>query len=99
MGDPSMLEASTLWDLVERRAEATPDALFALDDRGESLSFAGYRDACLRVAAGLRTLGVAEDSRVSWILPSRLSTLVLIGALSRLAAIQNPIIPIVTSRK
>ena len=45
--------APTLWELIERRAAATPDAVLAHEDTGEELTFAGYRDACLRAAAGL----------------------------------------------
>ncbi len=97
--DDDRLEASTLWRLVERRAERTPDALFAIDDAEAALSFAGYRDACLRVAAGLRDSGVREGSAVAWMLPSRLSTLVLIGALCRLGAVQIPIVPIYRHRE
>ena len=32
---------------------ATPDAVLAHEDTGQELTFAGYRDACLRAAAGL----------------------------------------------
>ena len=91
MSQPSLLEAPTLWELVELRAETTPAALMAIDDRERSLTFADYRDACLRVAAGLNALGVGEGSAVSWVLPTRLDSLVLIGALARLAAIQTAI--------
>ena len=45
-----MIEAPTLWRLVEARAQATPDARFALDEQGRSLSFAELHDEALRVA-------------------------------------------------
>lgn len=98
-GDVPLLEADTLWDLIELRARTSPGDLFGVDDQGSSLSFEGYRDACLDAAAGLQALGVVEGSAVSWMLPTRLLSMVLIGALSRLSAVQNPIIPIYRHRE
>ncbi len=92
--------ASTLWGLIERRAEATPDALLAHEDTGHELTFAGYRDASLRAAAGLHAdHGVGPDTGVSWELPTWNESLVLVGALSRLGARQNPLIPIYRGRE
>ena len=67
MTDSPLLEAGTLWDLIELRANTSPDDLFGLDDREQALSFSDYRNACLRAAAGLQALGVREGSAVSWI--------------------------------
>ncbi len=89
----------TLWQLVEERAEASPDARMALDEAGRTMTFADYHLRCLRAAAGLAALGVREGSNVSWILPSRFEALVLCGALSRLGAVQNPILPIYRQRE
>ena len=94
-----MILAAGLWDLVERRARATPDALFAVDDQGRSLSFAGYRDAALRCAAGLAARGLRADANVSWQLPTRLDAMLLCAALARLGAVQNPILPIYRERE
>ena len=94
-----MIEASTLWELIEARAAATGDALFAVDETDRRLSFAAYRDAALRCAAGLHAAGVREGTRVSWMLPTRLESLILVGALARLGAIQNPILPIYRERE
>lgn len=88
-----------LWNLVEARARATPDALCCLDESGRSLSFAGFRDAAIRAAAGLRDLGVGDGYPVTWILPTRIVSLVLFAALARLSALQNPIIPIYRKRE
>lgn len=87
------------WALIERRAAATPDRLFATDERGRELSFAGLRDAALAVAAGLADLGVGPGSTVSWQLPTWLETLTLSAALCRLGAVQNPMIPFLRSRE
>jgi len=92
--------APTLWGLIEARAAATPDALLAHEDTGGELTFAGYRDACLRAAAGLRAdHGVGAGTSVSWELPTWNESLVLVGALARLGARQNPLIPIYRHRE
>ncbi|MCG8589771.1 MAG: AMP-binding protein [Proteobacteria bacterium] len=94
-----MIEARGLWDLIERRAEATPDARFAIDESDRELSFAAYREAALRCAAGLHEDGVSAGDVVSWQLPTWLESLVLVGALARLGAVQNPILPIYRERE
>ena len=88
-----------LWALVEERAAKTPEALFAVDERDRALSFAGYRDAALRAAAGLHDLGIREGTAVSWQLATRLEALVLVAALARLGALQNPILPFLRERE
>ena len=94
-----MIDAPSYWALVERRARETPDALLALDEQGRTLSFGGLEQEALRVAAGLAALGVARDEVVSWMLPTRLSALVLMSALARLGAVQNPLVPIYRERE
>ena len=86
-----MFEARSLWELVERRAEATPDAPIAIDSDGRSLTFDEFRADAERAAGGLASLGVAEGTVVSWQLPTWLESMVLVAALSRLSALQNPI--------
>ena len=91
---------TSLWELIERRADATPDAVLAHEDTGAELTFAEYRDACLRAAAGLHAdHGVGRDTGVSWELPTWNESLVLVGALARLGARQNPLIPIYRGRE
>jgi acyl-CoA synthetase (AMP-forming)/AMP-acid ligase II len=94
-----VLDAGSLWDLVVRRAAATPDALFAVDDEDRTLSFAGYRDAALRCAAALAARGVGEGTPVAWQLPTRIETMVLAAALARLSAVQVPLLPIHRERE
>jgi cyclohexanecarboxylate-CoA ligase len=90
----------TLWELIEARADTSPDATMAIDEAERTLTFGGYRDWCERVAAGLAAEhGVGEGTRVSWVLPSRFEALVLTGALARLGAVQNPILPIYRHRE
>jgi acyl-CoA synthetase (AMP-forming)/AMP-acid ligase II len=64
------------------------------------MTFSGYRDACLRAAAGLFVdHGVTTSTSVSWELPTWNESLVLVGALARLGARQNPLIPIYRHRE
>jgi cyclohexanecarboxylate-CoA ligase len=94
-----MLEAASLWELIERRADETPDAPMVVDETRQNLTFANYRDAALRVAAGLHAQGIGEGSIVTWILPTTNQAFVLVGALCRLGAIQNPVLPIYRERE
>ncbi|MEO5839123.1 MAG: AMP-binding protein [Acidimicrobiales bacterium] len=89
----------TLWRLIERRASETPAAQMVVDERGQSLTFAEYRDAAERVAAGLHDRGVGTGTIVSWQLPTWIESMVLVAALSRLGAIQNPLVPIYRARE
>ena len=89
----------TVWDLIVRRALESPDAVMAVDERLRSMTFAEYRDRCERVAAGFHGRGVAAGSHVSWQLPTGLEALVVFGALSRLQAVQNPIVPTYRDRE
>jgi acyl-CoA synthetase (AMP-forming)/AMP-acid ligase II len=94
-----MIEAPTLWQLIEERARATPEGRMAIDPSGREIDFATYREAALRTAGGLTDLGVGPGVTVSWMLTTRIESLILIGALSRLDALQNPILPIYRTRE
>jgi cyclohexanecarboxylate-CoA ligase len=92
-------DARSLWELIERRAEATPDGVLAVDEDGRTMTFGDYRAASERAAAGLADAGLAEGTAVSWQLPTWLESMVLVGALSRLGVVQNPILPIYRERE
>jgi acyl-CoA synthetase (AMP-forming)/AMP-acid ligase II len=92
-------DAGSLWELIERRAAETPDAVLAVDEDKRTMTYGEYRDAAERAAAGLAELGVGEGTPVSWQLPTWIESLVLVGALSRLGAVQNPILPIYRQRE
>jgi len=94
-----MNSARRLWTLVEERATASPDRLLAVDEHGRSLTFGAYRAEAERVAAFGATLGIRPDTRVAWQLPSRLESIVLVSALSRLCATQIPMLPIYRERE
>src|SRR6478735_5767521 len=90
---------TSLWDLIERRAEDTPDARFVIDEHGHTLTFAEYRDASEQAAAALHARGIGEGDVVSWQLPTWIEAMVLVGGLARLGAVQNPILPIYRERE
>jgi acyl-CoA synthetase (AMP-forming)/AMP-acid ligase II len=89
----------TFWALVERRAASSPDAVALEDEQGRTLTFEGFRAAAEAVAAGLSERGVRAGTVVSWQLPTAIDTEVLMVALTRLGAVQNPIVPIMRERE
>ncbi len=98
-GEAVGLEGRGLWELVERRAAATPGSLLGIDERGRSLRFDEFADAARRVAAGLAARGVTEGTVVAWQLPTWLESMVLAAALARLGACQVPLIPSYRARE
>ncbi|MDX1512036.1 MAG: AMP-binding protein, partial [Nitriliruptorales bacterium] len=94
-----MIDGRNLWDLIVLRAEETPDRQMLVDQDGASITFGDYHNRAEKVAAGLAALGVGEGTVVSWQLPTWIESVVLVGALRRLGAIQNPILPIYRDRE
>ena len=92
MSDP-IYDATTLWELVERRAAATPDVPMLLDPEDRRVTFGEFKAWAERVAAGYHALGITAGTRVTWQLPTRVESIVASFALARLGAVQNPIIP------
>jgi cyclohexanecarboxylate-CoA ligase len=91
-------DARSIWELIEQRADATPDRVM-LYDGDRSTTFAQYRELAERAAAGLHALGANAEDHVSWQLPTWTESAVLVGALCRLGAIQNPMLPIYRYRE
>ena len=89
----------TYWGLVEQAARAHPDRVVLVDDFGRRLTNSQLRDAAECTAAALAERGVGPGSVVSWQLPSTLETMVVMAALTRLGAVQNPILPIWRERE
>src|SRR4051794_15134266 len=79
-------------EVVSQRAERTPHALFMADTSGATLTFGELAEAVERTAAGIAQWGVNPGDVVSWQLPNGCSTVVLMLALRRLSAVQNPLI-------
>ncbi|RJF91676.1 class I adenylate-forming enzyme family protein [Noviherbaspirillum saxi] len=82
----------SLWDLLLRRVELSPDAPMLVEPDGCVWSFAQAARQVERIAAGLYARGVAPGTQVTWQLPSHAQTVFLSFALARLGAIQNPVI-------
>jgi cyclohexanecarboxylate-CoA ligase len=97
--DSPLFDVSTIWELVRRRAQATPNAPVLFDEAGRTLTFRELADRAERVAAGLQELGVGPGSPVTWQLPTRIETVVVSLALARLGAVQNPVIHIYRERE
>ena len=92
-------DASTLWELLERRADRSPDAPMLIDEQDRTVSFGEFKAWSERVAAGLIGLGITPDTPVAWQLPTRIESIVLSFALARLGTTQLPIIPIYRERE
>jgi acyl-CoA synthetase (AMP-forming)/AMP-acid ligase II len=86
-------QTDSLWELIEQRAAATPDRVM-LYDGDRVTTFAQYKDMVEHAAAGLYAMGIGENTNVSWQLPTWTESAVLVGALARLGAVQNPMLPI-----
>jgi len=86
--------SKTYWGLVEEAAHAHPERIVLVDDYGRSLTNAELRDAAERTAAALAQRGIGDGTVVSWQLPTTLETMVVMVALTRLGAVQNPVLPI-----
>ncbi|MGY1436342.1 class I adenylate-forming enzyme family protein [Streptomyces reniochalinae] len=96
--------ARTLWELLVRRAELTPEApvlIQAADDPSEdrTVTFGMLRRHAERTAAGLYEEGVRPGHTVAWQLPTRIETVVLSLALARIGARQTPVIPVYGERE
>jgi acyl-CoA synthetase (AMP-forming)/AMP-acid ligase II len=90
----------TIWQLVERRAAEEPDAVLLVDERGVELTNEGLRARAERVAAAVAAdHGVRPGTRVAWIRPTWIDAAVFACALSRLGAVQIPIVPIWRERE
>jgi acyl-CoA synthetase (AMP-forming)/AMP-acid ligase II len=90
---------STFWALVEHAAGARPDAVTVSDDHGRTLTRSSLVAQSEAVAAALAARGVAPGTRVSWQLPTTIEAVVLLVALARLGALQNPLIPLLRQRE
>ncbi|MGW5468072.1 class I adenylate-forming enzyme family protein [Streptomyces chartreusis] len=94
----TLSSSRTLWDLLARRADVSPDRPVLLQD-DRTLTFGALRARAERVAAGLYDMGVRPGTVVAWQLPTRIETALLSFALARLGAVQSPVIPFYRDRE
>ena len=85
---------TTFWTLIADAAQRGSNRPLLADDHGRSLTARQLHDAACTTAAALAERGIREGTVVSWQLPTTLETMVVMAALARLGAVQNPIIPI-----
>src|SRR5262249_61614530 len=71
-----------------------PNRRILADEYGRSLTARELHDAACATAAAFAGRGIGAGTVVSWQLPTTLETMVVMAALARLGAVQNPIIPI-----
>ncbi|OBK27926.1 cyclohexanecarboxylate-CoA ligase [Mycobacterium asiaticum] len=88
------LIADTFWGLLEEAARLHPDRVVLADDYGRQLTSVQLRRSALTCAAALAQKGIGVGTVVSWQLPTTLETMVVMAALTRLGAVQNPVLPI-----
>ncbi|CAN5152415.1 cyclohexanecarboxylate-CoA ligase [soil metagenome] len=91
--DAAGLRSADVWQLTADRAELTPDRELAVDEHGRRVTFAGFRDLAASIAATPTARGVRPWTVVSWQLPTTSEAMALSVALSRIGAVQNPVIP------
>ncbi len=83
---------TSVWGQLDSCAAVRGDRPALFDESGRTLTFAELVAAAERVAAGLYATGIGAGSRVTWQLPTRIDTVILMLALCRLGAVQNPVI-------
>jgi cyclohexanecarboxylate-CoA ligase len=85
---------TTYWSLIADAAQRGSERPLLADEHGRSLTARQFHDAACATAAAFAERGISAESVVSWQLPTALETVVVMAALARLGAVQNPIIPI-----
>ncbi len=85
---------TTFWTLIADAAQRGSNRPLLADEHGRSLTARQLHDAACATAAAFAERGIGPGTVVSWQLPTALETMVVMAALARLGAVQNPIIPI-----
>jgi cyclohexanecarboxylate-CoA ligase len=85
-------------DFLDEVAAATPGKVAAIDSRGQ-LTYAELKRLSDHAALGLLELGVRPGDVVSFQLPNWTEFLVLHFAVTRIGAVNNPLIPIYRDRE
>ncbi|MGW6356332.1 AMP-binding protein [Streptomyces sp. NPDC055092] len=83
----------TFFDALEQQVAQRPDKVFVTDST-TSYTFRELRDAALRLAVGMKRLGVRPGDRVAVQMPNWTEFVVISAAVSRLGAVIVPIMPI-----
>ncbi len=83
----------TFFALLETQVALQPDRVFLTDDTS-ALTFRALRDEALRLAVGLKRLGIGAGDRVSVQIPNWVEFAPIAVALSRIGAVLVPIMTI-----
>lgn len=89
----------TYWTLIAEAAERGSNRPLLTDEHGRGLTARQLHDAACVTANAFAERGIGVGTIVSWQLPTTLETMVVMAALTRLGAVQNPIIPILRERE
>ncbi len=93
-------DATTFWELLERRAERSPDAPMLIDEHDRTRHVRRVqRPGPSGSPPGCSASASRADTPVAWQLPTRIESIVLSFALARLGTTQLPIIPIYRERE
>ncbi|GAA6525852.1 AMP-binding protein [Intrasporangium sp. DVR] len=88
----------TITDYLDEWAERSPDKVAVIDSRRQ-VTYAELRRETDRCALGLLELGIEPGDVMSFQLPNWIESVVLHLALSRIGAVNNPLIPIYRERE
>ena len=89
---PLIDQADSLWDLLEQRRAQSGAARLLMEGTDTVLTTDEFADRAERVAAGFAAMGIGEGTPVVWQLTTSVDAIVASMALSRLGAIQTPVI-------
>ncbi|EIV91483.1 class I adenylate-forming enzyme family protein [Frankia sp. QA3] len=89
----------SLSSVFDRRVRISPRAPAVRDVGGEPVSWGELGDRVTALAADLAARGVRPATVVSWQLPTSVEAIVLLLALCRLGATQNPLLPVYGDRE
>jgi acyl-CoA synthetase (AMP-forming)/AMP-acid ligase II len=96
----TLLDAPTLWKLIEQRAEISAHRRMLIEAaNGRTLSFADFYAQAGARAAWLYAQGIEPGVVTGWQAPTCIDTVLTCFALSRLGAIQVPIIHLYRERE
>jgi acyl-CoA synthetase (AMP-forming)/AMP-acid ligase II len=95
-----LLTAPTIWSLLQRRIDATPDAVMLVEAKSKRiLGFRRCGELAERLAATFHAAGIRRDSLVTWQFPTGIDAVLVSLALARIGAIQNPVIHLYRERE
>jgi acyl-CoA synthetase (AMP-forming)/AMP-acid ligase II len=90
---------ATYWGLIAEAAQRGSGRPLLADEHGRRLTARQFHDAACATAAAFAQRGIGAGTVVSWQLPTTIEAAIVMAALARLGAVQNPIIPILRERE